>query len=94
MNRRHFIAALIGSAAGLAIEEAIPFNRVWFFPQKIRLANTWTETDIGMAWLRALEKRLIVSGTISREYDELFKIGDILKVHSPLATRPKSFLIP
>lgn len=39
MNRRHFISALLGAGAGLALEEAIPFNRVWFFPKEIRLAN-------------------------------------------------------
>jgi hypothetical protein len=44
MNRRTFIGSLLGAAAGLVLEEAIPFNRVWFFPQKIRLAN------IGVDW--------------------------------------------
>ena len=41
MDRRRFIETLVGAGAGLALEKAIPFNRVWFFPQKIRLANYW-----------------------------------------------------
>lgn len=30
---------LLGAGAGLALEEAIPFNRVWFFPKRIRIAR-------------------------------------------------------
>jgi hypothetical protein len=39
MNRRQFISTIVGAGTGLALEKAIPFNRVWFFPHKIRLAN-------------------------------------------------------
>jgi hypothetical protein len=35
MNRRGFLQLLGGTVAGLAIEEAIPFGRVWSFPSKI-----------------------------------------------------------
>lgn len=35
MNRRGFLKFLGAGVAGIALEEAIPFNRVWFFPKKI-----------------------------------------------------------
>jgi hypothetical protein len=45
MNRRNFISTLLGAGAGLALEEAVPFGRVWFFPQKVRIANL-AETNL------------------------------------------------
>lgn len=35
MNRRGFLASLGMLVGGLALEEAIPFNRVWSFPSKV-----------------------------------------------------------
>jgi hypothetical protein len=50
MDRRGFLTTLLGSPAGLALEEAIPFNRVWFFPQKIRLANAGLVLRLPPEW--------------------------------------------
>lgn len=47
MNRRSFISTLLGAGAALALEEAIPFNRVWFFPQRIRVANVAVDWGFG-----------------------------------------------
>jgi hypothetical protein len=35
MNRRNFFSLLSAGVAGLALEQAIPFGRVWSFPKKI-----------------------------------------------------------
>jgi hypothetical protein len=35
MDRRGFLKALAGTVGGIALAEAIPFNRVWSFPQKV-----------------------------------------------------------
>ena len=50
MDRRRFLtmgAALVG---GIALEQAIPFNRVWSFPKEIRMCHHYpgcgiTESD-------------------------------------------------
>jgi hypothetical protein len=39
MNRRGFLKFLALGTGALALEQAIPFNRVWSFPKDIRLAN-------------------------------------------------------
>lgn len=35
MNRRNFITSIGALVGGLALDKAIPFNRVWSFPSKI-----------------------------------------------------------
>jgi hypothetical protein len=35
MDRRNFFRLLAGAAGAIALEEAIPFGRVWSFPSKI-----------------------------------------------------------
>jgi hypothetical protein len=37
MNRRNFFSLLAAGVAGIALEQAIPFGRVWSFPKKIVL---------------------------------------------------------
>lgn len=39
MNRRELFKFLGAAIGGIALEQAIPFNRVWSFPKKIVLAN-------------------------------------------------------
>jgi hypothetical protein len=39
MNRRRFFELLGMGVAGIALEQAIPFNRVWSFPKDIVLAK-------------------------------------------------------
>lgn len=40
MNRRGFLKGLGALVGGIAIEQAIPFNRVWSFPKEIKIAPT------------------------------------------------------
>jgi hypothetical protein len=35
MNRRNFLSLFPGAIAGIALHQAIPFNRVWSFPRNI-----------------------------------------------------------
>jgi hypothetical protein len=37
VNRRNFLFGLGATVAGIAIEQAIPFGRVWSFPQDIKI---------------------------------------------------------
>jgi hypothetical protein len=46
MNRRHFLAAIGTVVGGLALDQAIPFNRVWSFASQIRLARRATFDDL------------------------------------------------
>ena len=39
MERRNFLKLFTGAVAGIALEQAIPFNRVWSFPKKIVYAG-------------------------------------------------------
>jgi hypothetical protein len=39
MNRRRFFELLGMGVSGIALEQAIPFNRVWSFPKDIILAK-------------------------------------------------------
>lgn len=41
MNRRNFLSLLSSGVAGIALKEAIPFNRVWSFPKQIVIANSF-----------------------------------------------------
>lgn len=40
MNRRGFFCLLGGTIAGLVLDEAIPFGRVWSFPSAIVIPRT------------------------------------------------------
>jgi hypothetical protein len=39
MNRRRFLQMLGLGVTGLAVEQAIPFGRVWSFPKEIFIPN-------------------------------------------------------
>jgi hypothetical protein len=38
VNRRHFLGLFGLGVAGIALDQAIPFNRVWSFPKEIKIA--------------------------------------------------------
>lgn len=39
LSRRKFLGGLGALIGGIAVEQAIPFNRVWSFPKKIVIAD-------------------------------------------------------
>ena len=50
MNRRSFLRFLPAAVGGLALAEAIPFNRVWSFPSKIVLSKPKYEVGVDYAF--------------------------------------------
>lgn len=46
MERRSFIRSLLGAGAVAALDYAIPFNRVWFFPKTIKLYSPSDVLDL------------------------------------------------
>jgi len=100
VSRRGFLFGLGALVSANIVEEVIPFNRVWSFPQKIRIANI-AETEaitgnklltIGMiTWeaLAVLQKEL----TFTKYFPEDFSL------HSPqiatlLPCRPTGITLP
>jgi hypothetical protein len=65
MNRRGFISLLGAGAAGLALDRAIPFNRVWSFPKEIVIPKAGD--ILSMASVNIVNK-------------PLFQIGDIITI--------------
>lgn len=47
MNRRGLLKLFGGVVAGVALEQAIPFGRVWSFPKQIALANVGVDYGFG-----------------------------------------------
>jgi hypothetical protein len=54
MNRRGFLKALSATVGGVALAEAIPFNRVWSFPKKIVIRDKpfWEAMPIRMGVMK------------------------------------------
>lgn len=46
MNRRNFLAGLGALVGGIAIEQAIPLNRVWSFPRQIVIHKAADEASM------------------------------------------------
>jgi len=57
MNRRGFLAGLGALIGGIAIEEAIPFGRVWSFPKEVKCVNFCSD-EYSIAYNRALNNYL------------------------------------
>lgn len=59
MIRRNFIGSLPLLVGGLALAEAIPFNRVWFFPKQIRLYKPYEDDDPPVQLALCLSRSLL-----------------------------------
>jgi hypothetical protein len=46
LDRRRFLSFLGAGIAGLALDQAIPFGRVWSFPKEIVIAQPVWRTDL------------------------------------------------
>jgi hypothetical protein len=82
MNRRSFLQGLSALVGGVAIEQAIPFNRVWSFPKNIVIPNryqivdrkltgvvSFTESELNAAVrMTASERLAAISEIIKKEY--------------------------
>jgi hypothetical protein len=74
MDRRKFILLMSASAAGIALDQAIPFGRVWSFPSKIVIAKpivdtayltfaVFNEVDPAVATMTFAPYRVVIPGT-------------------------------
>ncbi len=43
MNRRSFLKGIGAVIGGIALEQAIPFNRVWSFPKEIKVVQNFDQ---------------------------------------------------
>ena len=58
MQRRHFLSGIASLVGGIALERAIPFNRVWSFPSNIvvmRPIDLVSGKGIPVAFIRAYD---------------------------------------
>lgn len=61
MDRRKFLSFLGAGVAGFALEQAIPFGRVWSFPKEIVIPNGnrfITPEELDFAWQKEFTKHL------------------------------------
>ena len=101
MNRRGFLGMLVAAVAGVALNEAIPFGRVWSFPSKIVLPKVvgavitvrlpprfLTEEEIWIAYMRPAMMQLVqdIDFTLMANYDPDF-------AHSSKVRYPQRFII-
>jgi len=90
MNRRSFLTGLAALVGGIALEEAIPFNRVWSFPSKIvypgdfgRLATIYYSEES----LQSLTKSLIF-----KNFSEIKRIPE--RLDKPIQFYQNPFSLP
>lgn len=91
MERRGFLKFLGASVAGIALEQAIPFNRVWSFPKEIifpvRRNRFLTNEEFEMEWVRALHNNLKFvarfNNNSARFWDEDLAIGSTVNIRLP-----------
>jgi hypothetical protein len=79
MNRRGFLGGMAALIGGLALEQAIPFGRVWLFPSEITVNRNviLTPDMITREVLRILHEKMRFMGTIDRRYDLKFAASDL-----------------
>lgn len=84
MDRRGFLKMFSAGAAGLALEQAIPFGRVWSFPSKIVIPTLS---------LGELESRYLAPAvaTWAAQMGERFAIGDIVTM--PAFADPDRYVV-
>jgi len=94
MERRGFLKALGMLAGGIALEQAIPFGRVWSFPSKIVIPeslvlpeNAFLHTEwITAESLRILKEKLVFVEHFNRDIPAHWqhtRTGSILKIRLP-----------
>jgi len=70
MQRRGFLQLLGGTVAGIALEQAIPFGRVWSFPSEIIIPNQLLTIEfITRETLVILRRSLKFNSKLQRPYD-------------------------
>ena len=90
MNRRSFLGLLGAAIAGVAVEQVIPFGRIWSFPKEIVIApaDTFLATDwISMKTLMVLREKLVIAEAFDvdwgKGFAQQFQVGSIVKIKTP-----------
>jgi hypothetical protein len=100
MDRRGLLKMLGLIVGGIAVEQAIPFGRVWSFPKDIKCLNVDRRIQLrdGVNQIRILPLGEIKSFTIRSAYEvgsaDVVMGDGILFVAPTGATLPKSPLLP
>lgn len=99
MNRRNFFTSLTAGVAGLALNEAIPFGRVWSFPSNLVIARHPFNfiAELERSWRHAADlcpelfKNARLRAFRAAELcPELLKPGDIITIDSVNLVNPRS----
>jgi|ERR1051326_6792424 hypothetical protein len=77
MNRRNFLALFGAAVAGIALDQAIPFNRVWSFPQNIVVPDS-TLAIAPLSPFFAIGD-IVSIGNFPDLRDRLFKVSALLE---------------
>lgn len=92
MNRRGFLGLLGATIAGIAVEQAIPFGRVWSFPKEIIVPTVYPEIEpflstqwISMETLRLLKNNLRMPEYFSTNWEKAF--AENFRIGAPIAVR-------
>jgi hypothetical protein len=74
MDRRRFLGFLGAGVAGVALEQAIPFNRVWSFPKEIALQNVVLAEPCTVRFISAWDPTL---RKVINRFDVLYGFGNL-----------------
>lgn len=89
MDRRSFLQKLGLLVGGVALEQAIPLNRVWSFPTVIKYGEPviYPELALTVKWITTESLRLLEANLRFREFDQTFwstlKVGDRVRIARP-----------
>lgn len=91
MNRRSFLTGLASLIGGVAVAEAIPFNRVWSFPSNIIIPEIRYQQafDNAVVWynqeaLAMLARNLTLDKHFANCFPKQFIVGSSLPMREPL----------
>jgi hypothetical protein len=79
MERRRFLGIFVAGVAGIAIEQAIPFGRVWSFPKEIVIGF---DPAFGSASAIVVEEFEQVLDVFDPAAADNLKVGDIFKIRT------------
>lgn len=92
MNRRSFLRSLGAAVAGIALGEAIPFNRVWSFPSKI-VVPVAGEVIVGTTNFGPFLTIPMITQECLRILKENLKFTEYTSVGQQICSMPQRYLI-
>lgn len=91
MNRRGFLSLLGGVLGGIALDQAIPFNRVWSFPTNIVIADPLIEPEMQLLTISQITREVLLvlkNNLVFKDYyDQAFYetaiVGNTVSIQAP-----------